>query len=110
MDNDIDEDQMMIDDQNKYTRITELNLVLADRNNRIEKLKDDVKKINKDIENEEKNKLDVTRTLQAELEERTETIIQVGKPLFFNEFCLFYFLKLLIKNYFSSFKFAFKRK
>lgn len=83
MDNDIDEDQMMIDDQNKYTRITELNLVLADRNNRIEKLKDDVKKINKDIENEEKNKLDVTRTLQAELEERTETIIQVGKPLIF---------------------------
>ena len=77
MEEEIDEDQMLAQDQNKYTKITELNLVLADRNSRIEKLKQDVKRINDDIESEEKNKLDVTRTLQAELEERTEAIIQL---------------------------------
>ena len=73
----LDEDELIAADQNRYVKITELNLILADRDKRIDALKNEVKRINEEIKNEERNKLDVTRTLQTELDDRSEQIIQL---------------------------------
>lgn len=64
----LDEEQLLAADQNKYTRITELNLLLSDRLKRIEELKDKAKQINQDLKKEENEKLTVTKTLQDECE------------------------------------------
>lgn len=64
----MNEEEMLAADQNKYTKITELNLLLSDRVKRIEELKRKATQIKNDLKKEETEKLNVTKALQDECE------------------------------------------
>lgn len=66
---DNEEEELLAADQNKYTKITELNLVLADRLQRIETLKADAKFYKDEIKKEETRVLTTTKNLQLDCDE-----------------------------------------
>jgi len=50
----VDEEELIVADKRKYENITKLNLILSERTQRIEKLKQEIKGTNEQTTNEEK--------------------------------------------------------
>lgn len=73
----VDEDKMLVEDQNKYQNITKLNLILADRKNRIDELKKVIERKGEMIKDQTTRKLQETQTHKRALEEKEEQIIQL---------------------------------
>lgn len=69
-----DEEQLLLNERNKYTHITELKLLLAARNQRIQELKNKAKKTKEEIQGEETEKLTVTKALQEDCDLKEKSI------------------------------------
>jgi hypothetical protein len=69
-----DEEQLLLNERNKYTHITELKLLLAARNQRIQELKNKAKETKEKIQGEETEKLTVTRALQEDCDLKEKSI------------------------------------
>ena len=70
----VDEEELLLEDQNKYTKITELNLLLSTRKRRIQELKEKARDIKGRLEREESDKVSTTKTLQQECDKKDQAI------------------------------------
>lgn len=68
------EEEMLQEDRNKYTKITELNIIIEQQKKRIEELKGKAKAIKENLEREETDKVNTTKTMQAEWDKKDKAI------------------------------------
>jgi hypothetical protein len=74
MDENFNEEKLLAADQNKYTNITELNMIISKRKERIDDLKDKAIEIKEELKREENDKVTTTRTLQQECDKKDKSI------------------------------------
>ena len=70
----LNEEELLQADKNKYTKITELNLIISNRRKRIQELKEKAKDIKDRLEREESDKVNTTKTMQAECDKKDASI------------------------------------
>ena len=74
MEEGVNEEKLLAADQNKYTNITELNMIISKRGDRINNLKEKAKEIKGELKREENDKVTTTRTLQQECDKKDKSI------------------------------------